>query len=465
MPATASLDPATSPAYVARRYRHDPIAFVREILGAEPDTWQTEVLTSIVDNQRSAVASGHGIGKTALTSFIILWFMATRPNPQCVVTANTKEQLTSKTWRELAKWNKRSQVGAWFTWTATRFYLNDAPDTWFASAIPQSENNSEAFAGTHEDHVLMLFDEASAIPDVIWEVAEGAMTTQGSRWCAFGNPTRNTGRFRECFGRFQHRWHTMQIDSRTAKMTDKAQLEAWIEDYGIDSDFVKVRVLGEFPSAGDMQFIPGAVAMDAQTRAVPSQHGALVMGVDVARYGDDRSVIQFRRGRDARTLPTFVYRSLDIMTLASRVVEKIEEYGPTTVFVDGVGVGGGLVDRLGQLGYGRQVYEVNAGSTPDDKDRYKNKRAEMWGVMKDWLKEGAIPNERGWYDDLCGLEYSYDMNQRLQLERKEDMKKRGLASPDLGDALALTFAETVYDEAIPRRITATRAHGRGARRY
>jgi hypothetical protein len=451
--------------FLVDRYVNDPVAFVREILGAEPDAWQTEVLTSIVDNQRSAVASGHGIGKTALTSFIILWFMATRPYPQCVITANTKEQLTSKTWRELAKWNKRSKVGHWFTWTATKFYLTDAPDTWFASAIPQSENNSEAFAGTHEDHVLMLFDEASAIPDVIWEVAEGAMTTNGARWGAFGNPTRNTGRFRECFGRFKHRWHTMQIDSRSAKMTDKAQIESWIEDYGIDSDFVKVRVLGEFPSAGDMQFIPGQVAMDAQTREVASQHGALVMGVDVARYGDDRSVIQFRRGRDARSMPTFVYRSLDIMALASRVVEKIEEYGPTTVFVDGVGVGGGLVDRLSQLGYGRMTYEVNAGSAPDDKERFKNKRAEMWGNMKDWLKEGAIPNERAWYEDLCGLEYSYDMNQRLQLEHKEDMKKRGLASPDLGDALALTFAETVYDDAGPRRITAKRAHARGARMY
>jgi len=198
-----------------------------------PDTWQTAVLEYVggqcltaPEALQVAVASGHGVGKTALVAWLLLWFLSTRPHPQAVVTANTKTQLDTKTWRELAKWHQRSVHRAWFAWTATRFYHQDHPATWFASAIPWSATNAEAFAGTHETDVLLLFDEASAIDDLIWETAEGAMTTPGALWLAFGNPTRNTGRFKECFpgGRFAHRWHALQVDSRSGKLANQAQI-------------------------------------------------------------------------------------------------------------------------------------------------------------------------------------------------------------------------------------------------
>lgn len=419
-------------------FRDDPADYVRCVFQAEPDKWQAEALAAIATGQRLAVASGHGVGKTALTSWLIHWFMSTRPNPQVVVTANTKNQLDSKTWRELAKWNQRAINGGWFGHSATRFALKEAPDTWFASAIPWTENNSEAFAGTHEDHVLNVFDEASSIPDVIWDVVEGSMTTPGAKWAAFGNPTRNTGRFRECWGRFRHRWHTMQVDSRTAQQADKAQIEAWIADYGIDSDFVKVRVLGEFPSQSASQFINGA---DVDACRVYKAQGfetlPKVLAADIARFGDDQSVIAKRQGR--KVLPLVPWRGLDLMASADKIAEAIDDYEPDAVVVDETGIGSGVVDRLRQLNY--KVFGFNGGETAKDSDTYRNRRAEVWGLMRDALRHRVeLPDDRELAQDLIGPEYHFTPTQQLLLERKEDMKKRGLASPDKGDAVAMTWA-------------------------
>ena len=419
-------------------FRNDPAGYVRCIMGAEPDTWQEAALNAIVSNQRVAVASGHGVGKTALTSWMIHWFMATRPDPQVVVTANTGQQLASKTWRELAKWNQKAANGAWFQHSATRFSLKEAPDTWFASAIPWTEHNSEAFAGTHEDNVLNVFDEASSIPDIIWEVVEGSMTTAGAKWAAFGNPTRNTGRFRECWGRFRHRWHTMQVDSRTAKQADKAQIQAWIEDYGLESDFVKVRVLGEFPSQSSNQFISiedvdACVAYKAEGfKAMPK-----ILAADVARFGDDQSVICKRHGR--KVAPLKAWRGMDLMATADIIMREIDEYAPDATVVDETGLGAGVVDRLRQLNY--SVTGFNGGEAAKDKAKYKNKRVEVWGLMRDALRERIeLPNDSELRQDLIGPEYAFTPTQQILLEKKEDMKKRGLASPDRGDALAMTWA-------------------------
>ena len=415
-----------------------PADYVRCILRAEPDEWQERALNAIATESRIAVASGHGVGKTALTSWLIHWFMSTRPNPQVVVTANTKNQLDSKTWRELAKWNQRAVNGHWFQHTATRFFLKESPDTWFASAIPWTEQNSEAFAGTHEDYVLNLFDEASAIPDVIWDVVEGSMTTDNAKWAAFGNPTRNTGRFRECWGRFRHRWYGMQVDSRTAKQASKEQIQAWIEDYGLDSDFVKVRVLGEFPSQSDNQFISGA-DVDACMKYEAAGYEGLpkILAADIARFGDDQSVIAIRQGRKVH--PLIAWRGMDLMASADKIAEAIDEWKPDAVVIDETGIGSGVVDRLRQLRY--EVFGFNGGESPKDKETYRNKRVEVWGLMRAALRERMeMPKDEALKADLIGPEYAFTPTQQLQLEKKEDMKRRGLASPDRGDALAMTWA-------------------------
>ncbi len=432
-----------------------------------PDEWQTKILHEIRDGLktpadaiREAVASGHGPGKSALIAWLILWAVSTYEDTKGVVTANTETQLRTKTWPELAKWHRLFIARHWFKFTATALYSVDPEHekTWRVDAIAWSERNTEAFAGLHNQgkRVVVFFDEASSIPDVIWETTEGALTDSDTQilWCAFGNPTRNTGRFRECFGRYRHRWNTHQVDSRTARLTNKAQIKQWIDDYGEDSDFVRVRVRGVFPRAGSMQFISSEVveaAMSPERDYEVTLMDPVVMGVDVARFGDDQSVIVIRRGRDARGFKAIKLRNVDTMTLAARVADEATQAGVDAIFVDGGGVGGGVVDRLRYLRM--PVHEVQFGSKADrampsqsGNLMYANKRAEMWGVMRDWLTGAMLPHDQELIADLTGVEYGYVMKEgqdAIQLEKKEDMKKRGLASPDYADALALTFAYPV----------------------
>ncbi|MBJ2129067.1 terminase [Alteromonas sp. IB21] len=417
-----------------------------------PDKWQREQLLSvgkaIQDDPETtiqeAIASGHGIGKSAETSWIILWAMSTRPHLAGWVTANTQSQLKSKTWRELSVWHKRAINAHWFEWTATRFFHVEHQTTWGLDAIPWSEHNSEAFAGLHAEYVLMIMDEASAIADVIWEVAEGAMTTPRAMWFCFGNPTRNTGRFRECFRKYRHRWNGRKIDSRTCKMTNKSKLKEWEDDHGVDSDFFRIRVRGEFPNSDVNQLINTlAIERAAKTKQLVS--GPLKIGVDPARFGDDETSIIRRRNRSAYKVKS--YKGLCTMTLAGIIVNIIKEESPDQVAIDVGGLGAGVYDRLVELGYKDIVVAVNFGGTANDPERYYNKRSEMWGEMKDWIEDDvlpvSIPDDDMLQTDLETPLYSYDSKGRLVLEKKDDMKKRIGRSPDKGDSLALTFAEPI----------------------
>ena len=449
-------------------YLNDPLGFVLcaftwgsgELAEYDgPDAWQADLLRELGKGSvspsealRLATVSGHGIGKSALVAWIILWAMSTRPHLAGVVTANTGTQLSDKTWRELSVWHKRAVNRHWFKWTATKFYQVDNPETWFVSAIPWSKERPEAFAGLHAEHVLMIFDEASAVDDVIWETAEGAMTTPGAIWCVFGNPTRNSGKFFECFHRMRHRWITRQIDSRTARMANKAQLEQWVEDYGEDSDFVRIRVRGIFPRAGSCQLIASDLVEAAFGRSLRPEvfnHAPKVLGVDVARFGEDQSVICLRQGLACLKLSK--HRGLDLMTLAGLVAQEIEREAPDAVFVDQGGLGAGVVDRLRQLKY-RNIIGVDFGGAPLNRDLYLNKRTEMWCGLRDWLaQEVAMPPDEELRSDLVTPEYGFTGDKgQIALEKKQDMKKRGQASPDCGDALALTFAAPVR----PSRATA-----------
>lgn len=419
-----------------------------------PDVWQVDMFASIAKKLqadpdatiREAVASGHGIGKTAFVSWIILWCMSTRAQLSGVVTANTMGQLSSKTWRELALWYKRLVNRHWFKWSATKFWHVQHPETWFVAATPNTEHNSEAFAGLHAKYVLIIFDEASAIADKIWEVTEGAMTTPRAQWYVFGNPTRNTGRFKDCFEHDKKRWTTRHVDSRTCKMTNKRELEEWVTAYGLDSDFVRIRILGQFPRAGAMQFIPTDIVEKAMLQETPFEAWCLipiVIGVDVARYGDDKSCIAIRQGRKLHEIRKF--RELNTMQLAAQVVVAMKDHaGAAAIFVDGVGVGAGVVDRLQMLGY--PVIEVNGGAVAFDEIQFYNATAEQWFRMREWLRGADLPvQDNELRLALTGREFYFDDKERIRLERKVDMKKRGLGSPDEADALAHTFAEELGD--------------------
>lgn len=424
-----------------------------------PDDWATEVLGKIRDDMSAgaqteeaiqiAIASGHGVGKSALVAWLILWALSTKTDTKGVVTANTETQLRTKTWPELAKWHRLCLFRSWFKFTATSMFSMDAEHekTWRMDAVPWSENNTEAFAGLHNHgrRILLIFDEASAIADRVWEVAEGALTDKNTEiiWCAFGNPTQSTGRFFACFNRLKHRWWTRQIDSRSVKITNKAQIQKWVDDYGDDHDFVRVRVRGVFPSASSVQFI----GQDAVYKAIATDYTDLevsgfakILSVDVARHGDDQSVLTRRKGN--KVWPQKKLRVPDTMKLSEIIAVEIEEWQPDYVLIDATGMGWAVVDRLRQLGYSKQVVAVQVGETAADDRKYFNKRAECWGRLRDWIQGGgSIPDDPELETDLTGPQYGMDKNGRFQLEKKDDMKKRGLSSPDCGDSLALSFAQ------------------------
>lgn len=438
-----------------------------------PQEWQIKLLedlaAGLIDVAQAiqiARTSGHGIGKSALVAWIILWAISTFEDTKGVVTANTENQLKTKTWAEVAKWHRLFIARHLFKLTATALFANDPlhERTWRIDMVPWSERNTEAFAGLHnqDKRILVVFDEGSAIPDVIWEVTEGALTDRNTQiiWCVFGNPTRNKGRFKECFagGRFAHRWSAAAIDSREVRISNKEQLQRWIDDYGEDSDFVRVRVRGIFPRIDAESFISADAAKEAVERDVGNQAGTpVILGVDVGRFGDDPSVIYPRCGRDAMSREIEIFYGIDTMVLAGKVAAAYLRHKATVVMVDGGGVGGGVVDRLRQLRI--PVIEVDFGSKADgfanDNVKYANKRAEIWGAMRGWLTTGSIPDiatgeNITLVDELTGPTYTLNAKEAIQLEGKKDMRSRGVPSPNVADALACTFAFPSY-EYVPDR--------------
>ncbi len=502
MSMAAIMDPVADEALRAaiRGYAHDPLGFVRFVFpwgkkgaplswGKGPRPWQEAVLVEIGAHlelnaalNRSepihiAVASGHGIGKSALMAWIKLWALATFEDSVGMITANTEQQLRTKTWPQVVKWFNLMNCRHWFSLTETAIVAR-APGhakTWRGDRVTWNAHNTEAFAGLHNlgKRIVLLFDEASAIADPIWEVAEGALTDERTEiiWVVFGNPTQNGGRFRECFGKSRARWNGRQIDSRSVPGINKAQLEQWVREYGEDSDFVRVRVKGEFPNVGDNQFIGSDVVEAARKHVViPQPHEPLVMGVDVARHGDDRTAIVFRRGRDARIIPPIRMRIADLMQVAARIAHEARQHKVDAIFID-MGMGAGVVDRLRQMGV-PDVFGIEFGAAADGapnvanvSGNHANKRAQMWDNLKTWLAEAAIPDDAELAQDLVGPRYGFNSRDQIQLERKEDMKKRGLASPDMADALALTFAFRVLPRVVVERNALGSPIGRNAVEY
>lgn len=467
------------------KYRHDPLGFVNfafpwgekgtvlENWGG-PQLWQANVLArigAVMQNPdrgkrkvRIAVASGKGIGKSALIAQVFWWGISSAPYTKARITAGTDSQLRTTTWPEVQKWHSLLLCRHWFHLTATMATArSDADnDTWRADALPWNESNPEAFAGVHNlgRRIVFIMDEASQIATPIWDTTDGILTDKDTEiiWLAFGNPTRGEGRFYDIFESSKGSgWTTINIDSRDVAITDKAILNGWVDEYGEDHDYVRAFVRGVFPRMSDMQFIGPDMVRDAMARQVEAGMGQpLVMGLDIARsLAGDETVISFRKGRDARSIPWVRMRTTDTMEIAAKAADLFTRYRAQNLFVDSGGVGGGVYDRLRQMGipaigvdFGKPDDRASAGADPA---RYANKRAAMWGALKAWLPGGGLPNERGLVEQLSGPMYGFSTRKGVEgilLESKEDMKKRGLGSPDMGDSLALTFA---YETAPPPR--------------
>lgn len=429
-----------------------------ELQGQQPQAWQLEQLRAIKEGLktpneviRQAVASGHGAGKSTIVAWIILWAISTFPDTRGVVTANTETQLRTKTWPELAKWYHRFIAKDLFALTATSIFSiqRGHERTWRIDAIPWSDTNTEAFAGLHNqgNRLLLIFDEASAISDSIWEVAEGALTDKDTQiiWCCYGNPTRNTGRFHDCFTKYRKYWKTKKLDTRTVPISNKKQIQQWEEQYGEDSDFFKVRVRGEFPSTSENQFISSDLVEAAQRRAIrPAQYSfaPVIIGMDPAWSGGDATVIYLRQGLYSKKLGTYEKNDNDGV-MASILAGFEDRYKADAVFID-QGYGTGIYSFGTTMGRNWRLVSFAAKAS---KKGYANKRAEMWGDLKEWLKDGGVLEDGTViHDDLVGPEAMVNTKGEIQLERKEDMKRRGLPSPNEADALALTFAYPVVQK-------------------
>ncbi len=471
MNAQEKIDPEQQLIEDIASFTHDPLGFSMyaypwgegELEGVEgPREWQRQVMNDIASHLSNAdtryqplmisIASGHGIGKSAEMGMLLNWGMSTCEDCKVVVTANTDNQLRTKTWPEISKWFRLAINRHWFNITATKVASVDPDhtDSWKADAVPWSEHNTEAFAGLHNKgkRIILIFDEASNIADKVWEVAEGALTDEQTEiiWLAFGNPTRNVGRFRECFRKFRHRWVQRQIDSRTVDGTNKDQIAKWAADYGEDSDFFKVRVRGLFPSSSDLQFIGTGLVDAAMARVVTEamvSHAPVVIGVDPSWSGDDEFAIYMRQGLHSKLIATY-QKSDDDVLMAQRIAQLEDQYKADAVFVD-FGYGTGIVSAARAMG--RNWTLVQFGGASSD-PAMLNKRGEIWNAMKEWLKAGGELNDQQTADELSAPEYRVKLDGKIVLEDKAELKKRAGISPNRADALALTFSFPVVKKSF-----------------
>ena len=429
-----------------------------------PRKWQREILLDIAEHikqnqgkmdfdvMREAVASGRGIGKSALVSWLEHWMLSTRIGATIIVSANSESQLRSVTWAEITKWLSMSINSHWFEVSATRVMpakwltelverdLKKGTRYWGVEGRLWSAENPDAYAGVHNyDGVMVIFDEASGIDDSIWSVTSGFFTenTPHRFWLAFSNPRRNSGYFYEAFHSKREFWKNRNIDARQVEGTDKNVYEQIIDEYGSDSVQAHVEVYGMFPNASDDQFISVNIVEEAMQREKYKDNTApIIIGVDPARFGSDSTVIAVRQGRDVIAIKR--HKGDDTMETVGRVIEAIEEYQPALVNIDEGGLGAGVVDRLKEQRY--KIKGVNFGNKAKNGMMYGNKRAEMWGDMREWLKSASIPGDRYLKSDLISPMMKPDSKGSIFLESKKDMRSRGLASPDAADAIALTFA-------------------------
>jgi hypothetical protein len=437
-----------------------------------PRRWQRRILRRIAKHlsegkalnlpklMQLARSSGRGIGKSALVAWLVLWFISTRIGATAIISANTESQLRNVTFAELNKWATMSLNSHWWDisgitlkpakWLSelVQTQLQKGTEYWGADGKLWSEENPDAYAGVHNhDGVMVIFDEASGIPDAIWGVAKGFFTepTFNRFWFAFSQGRRNSGHFFEIFNKKRDLWDNEQIDARTVEGTDPKIYQEIIDEYGEDSDEARVEVYGMFPENDNEIFIGPARVEGAIKRVNPDDLTApTTMGVDPAGGGTDKFTIVIRRGRNVKKEEIFRFSVADsefgTMEGVGHIIDKLDEFEPDGAWIDSTGMGGPIYDRLKELGYGKVIKPVNFSWRASQPTRYGNKRAEMWVAMRKWLEEGSIPDNKHLKTDLCGPKKKPDGKGILFLESKKDMKKRGLASPDAADALALTFA-------------------------
>ncbi len=428
------------------RYRDDPVLFVKEVLGAEPYDYQSEFLNAISSGERKmSVRSGHGTGKSTSASWAMLWFLLLRFPNKVVVTAPTSSQLFDALFAELKRWINElpPHLQQLLTVKSDRVELTSAASEAFISARTSRAETPEALAGVHSENVLLVVDEASGVPEKVFEAAAGSMSGHSATTLLLSNPTRSSGTFYESQTRMSKSWWTRRWSCVESPLVSDEFVNEMRERYGEESNAFRIRVLGEFPMADDDTIIPFHLAHSATQRDIEMTPDIKpIWGLDVARFGTDKTALCKRYGNVVTDIDA--WQGLDLMQTVGRVMAEYEalpsSQRPTEILVDSIGVGGGVVDRLRELGV--PVRGINVGEAPAMGKTYMNLRSELWFKTKGWLEDRSckIPRNDQLVAELTGIRYAFTSSGKMKAESKDAMRKRGLKSPDLADALCLTMA-------------------------
>lgn len=431
------------------RWRQDPVAFVREAIGVEPVDWQQDALSALLSHDRIAIRSAHGVGKTSFLSWTMLWWITTHYPSKIGCTAPSAPQLEDALWGELATWYRRlpDALRGLYTLTKDRLELTEAPKESFGVARTARKEQPEALQGLHSENMLFIIDEASGVDDIIFEVAAGAMSTPGAKTIMTSNPTRTSGYFFNAFTKARQYWHCMKVawdPKRTYQSKTYGPEIAAI--HGESSNAYRIRVLGEFPVSDDDAVIPYHLVESAIARAGTIEHSKAfspVWGLDVARFGDDRSALCKRWGNKVLE-PIRVWQGKDTMQTTGLVVQ--EYFGtalsarPERIIVDVIGMGSGVVDRLREQGL--PVIGLNVAERPAQEGRFLRLRDEVWWRAREWLEErdAILPDDPTLIAELTQVRYDMTSAGKIRVETKDSLKKRGQRSPDVADSFIMTFA-------------------------
>jgi hypothetical protein len=427
-------------------YRTDPVLFVKEVLGVEPDEWQKDFLNAVASGERKiSIRSGHGVGKSTTASWAMLWFLLTRYPVKVVVTAPTSAQLYDALFAELKRWVKElpPTIQDLLDVKQERIELKASSTEAFISARTSRAEQPEALQGVHSENVMLVADEASGVPEAVFEAAAGSMSGHNALTILLGNPVRSSGFFFETHNRLKDEWWTKRVSCEDSARVSQEYIDDMKSRYGEESNAYRIRVLGEFPRSDDDTIIPMELLESAKHRDTRAYEDApIIWGLDVARFGSDSSVLCKRQSNVVHTLER--WRNLDLMQLTGAVVAQYEacdhKSRPAEILVDSIGLGAGVVDRLIELKL--PARGINVSESPAMGGTYLNLRAELWHKAKAWLekRDCKIPNNEDLIGELATVRYTFTSNGKIKIESKDDIRKRGLKSPDMADAFVLTFA-------------------------
>ncbi|MGB1693400.1 MAG: phage terminase large subunit [bacterium] len=437
------------------KYAEDPVSFVRDILECEPDPWQKELMEASLpkcgnpnSGQRlCAVKSGHGVGKSTTASWIALHNIICQYPQKTVLTAPTSAQLFDALFAELKSQlnNLPPALKNLFEVSSDRIVLKADPSGSFISCRTSRPESPESLQGIHSPRTLLIADESSIISSATFESAGGSLSSENATLILLGNPTRPEGYFYDAFTRLADKWWLRTVSSEDSPRVSKDFVTELEDRYGRDSQTFRIRCLGEFPETSEDTLISNALVESAVTRDVEPTGGRIIWGLDIARFGTDKSALCKRQGNTVLE-PIKFWSNQDTMALTGAVYQEYEKAlqegdSPDAICADVVGLGASVCDRGSELGM--PIVGINTGESASLNQMYKNLRCELWHQAKEWFeaRDCKIPRDNRLMYELCSPRYSFDSTGRIKLETKDEMRKRlgGRGSPDFADAFVLTF--------------------------